>query len=176
MLAVTFPALIVPAERELIVSNPTYAVPTLIELKLPVRPVTVPTVSELAIIEPVLRDVILAIPAVAIPALIELNAPPAVVRDPIEPLLMEPAKSVPTVKLLNEPVPALRFVVFIEPDATIPALIELNAPAAVNSEPIEPLLIEPANRVPIVKELAVPTATLKKLVFSVPVVRVEINP
>lgn len=135
-----------------------------------------PTVRELTVIEPALRDVIFAIPAVAIQALIELNAPPAVVRDPIEPLLIEAANSVPTVKLLKEPVPELMFKVFTAPVVIVPALIELNDPAAVRSEPIEPLLIEPEYNVPIVKVLANPTVALRKVVFSVTVVRVEIKP
>ena len=159
-----------PAERELIVSNPTYAVPILIELKLPAKALIVlvnvfPIVKELATIDPVLRDIIFAIPIVPVPALIELNAPPAVVKEPIDPLLMDAANNEPTVKLLNVPVPALRLVIFAISIVAVPALIELNAPAAVRREPIDPLLIDVAKSVPIVNVLAYPTAVLKELVL-----------
>ena len=65
------------------------------------------------------------------------------------PLLIVSANNVPTVTLLKEPDPVLIFPVFIVPVVTVPALIELNAPAAVNNDPIEPLLIVPANNAPI---------------------------
>ena len=99
--------------------------------------------------------------ALIVPTLIELNAPAAVNNEPIEPLLIVPANNVPTVRLLNVPVPELRFTVFSIPVVTVPALIELNAPAAVNNEPIEPLLIVPANREPTFRLLNIPVVALK---------------
>ena len=64
-------------------------------------------------------------------------------------------------RLLKVPTPLLKFAVFINPAVSVPALIELNAPAAVNNEPIEPLLIVPANNVPTVRLLNVPVPALK---------------
>jgi hypothetical protein len=52
--------------------------------------------------------VVFIIPVVNIPALIELKAPPAVIKDPIEPLLIVPANREPTFRLLNIPVVALK--------------------------------------------------------------------
>ena len=99
--------------------------------------------------------------ALIVPALIELKAPAAVNNDPIEPLLIVPANNDPTIRLLKEPVPALRFTVFINPAVTVPALIELNAPPAVVKDPIEPLLIVPANNDPTVRLLNIPVVALK---------------
>ena len=162
-----------PAERELTVSKPTYEVPTLIELKFPAGTVNaLPTVNELAVIVPVLRDVIFAIPTIAVPALIELNAPPDVVKEPIEPLLIVPANNDPTVRLLNVPVPPLMFAVFNIPVVTVPALIELKVPPDVVKEPIEPLLIVPANNDPTVRLLNVPVPPLMFAVFNIPAVTV----
>ena len=160
-----------PADKELTVSKPTYEVPTLIELKLPANPVRLlvnafPTVNELAVIVPVLRDIIFAIPTIAIPALIELNAPPDVVKEPIEPLLIVPANNDPTFKLLKEPVPALIFLVFTIPPVTVPALIELKVPPAVVKEPIEPLLIVPANNDPTFKLLKEPDPAVTSEVLN----------
>ena len=69
-------------------------------------------------------------------------------------------------RLLKVPTPLLKFVVFINPAVSVPALIELNAPAAVNNEPIEPLLIVVANNVPTVRLLNVPAPALKKVLFA----------
>ena len=160
-----------PAERELTVSKPTYEVPALIELKLPANPLRLlvnafPTVNELAVIVPVLRDVIFAIPTIPVPALIELNAPPDVVKEPIEPLLIEAANNDPTFKLLKEPVPALIFLVLTIPAVTVPALIELKVPPAVVKEPIEPLLIVPANNDPTFKLLKEPVPAVTSEVLN----------
>ena len=99
--------------------------------------------------------------ALIVPALIELNAPAAVNNDPIEPLLIEAANNDPTVRLLNVPTSLLKIVVFSILVVTVPALIELNAPAAVNNEPIEPLLIDVANNDPTVRLLNIPVVALK---------------
>ena len=55
------------------------------------------------------------------------------------PLLIVPANKVPIVKLLAVPTFVVNKLI-----PTVPALIELKAPAAVNIFPIEPLLIVPA--------------------------------
>ena len=99
--------------------------------------------------------------ALIVPALIELKAPAAVNNDPIEPLLIVPANNDPTLRLLKVPTPLLKIVVFSILVVTVPALIELNSPAAVNNEPIEPLLIDVANNDPTVRLLNVPVVALK---------------
>ena len=69
-------------------------------------------------------------------------------------------------RLLNVPMPLLKFAVFINPAVSVPALIELNAPPAVVKEPIDPLLIVAANNVPTVRLLNVPVPALKKVLFA----------
>ena len=99
--------------------------------------------------------------ALIVPALIELKAPAAVNNDPIEPLLIVPANNDPTLRLLKVPTPLLKIVVFSILVVTVPALIELNAPPAVVKDPIEPLLIVPANNDPTVRLLNIPVVALK---------------
>ena len=69
-------------------------------------------------------------------------------KEVIVPLLIEPAKSVPTVKLLAEPNPVLIVLVFNAVPVIIFVFIELKSPFAIAKEPIEPLLIDPAKREP----------------------------
>ena len=75
----------------------------------------------------------------------------------------------PIVKLLAVPEAVLKRRVFRISIFAVPTLIELNAPAAVKTKPIEALLIMPANNVPIVKVLAEPDAVLKRRVFRISV-------
>ena len=96
-------------------------VPALIELKAPaavnndpIEPLlivaanNVPTVRLLNVPFPALMFAVFKIPVVTVPVLIELNVPPAVVKEPIDPLLIVAANNVPTVRLLNIPVVALK--------------------------------------------------------------------
>ena len=69
------------------------------------------------------------------------------------PLLIVAAYRIPTVKLLATPAPVLNKDVFNPLITAVPALIELNVPASVKREPIEPLLMDPAKRRPIVNVL-----------------------
>ena len=78
-------------------------------------------------------------------------------------------KMFPIVKVLAEPDAVLKRRVFRMSIFAVPTLIELKAPAAVKTEPIEALLIIPANNVPIVKVLAEPDAVLKRRVFRISV-------
>ena len=78
-------------------------------------------------------------------------------------------KILPIVKLLAVPAAVLKRRAFRISILAVPALIELKAPAAVKTEPIEALLIVPANKVPIVKVLAEPEAVLKRRVFKISV-------
>jgi hypothetical protein len=75
----------------------------------------------------------------------------------------------PIVKLLAVPAAVLKRRAFRISIFAVPALIELKAPAAVKTTPIEALLIVPANNVPIVKVLAEPEAVLKRRVFKISV-------
>jgi hypothetical protein len=79
------------------------------------------------------------------------------------------AKILPIVKLLAVPAAVLKRRAFRISILAVPALIELKAPAAVKTEPIEALLIVPANKVPTVKVLTVPEAVLKIRVFRISV-------
>ena len=83
------------------------------------------------------------------------------------PLLIVAAYSIPTVKLLAVPAPVLSTAAFSTLISAVPALIELNVPAFVKSEPIEPLLIDPARRRPIVNVLTKPNAVLNDLTDKV---------
>ena len=84
-----------------------------------------------------------------------------------DPLLIVAAYSIPTVKLLAVPAPVLNNAVFSILNPAVPTLIELNVPASVKSEPIEPLLIDPARRRPIVNVLTKPKAVLNDLTDKV---------
>ena len=149
--AVKLPLLIVPVKR----------VPIVKLLAFPIA----------ALINPVLMK-----PAPIIPVLIELNAPVAISKEPIEPLLIDPAKSVPTVNVLAEPPSVLRI-----PTPAFPVLIELNAPVSISKEPIEPLLIDPAKSAltfrisksafPLLIELKTPLADVIELTIIVSVAR-----
>ena len=79
------------------------------------------------------------------------------------------AKMLPIVKLLAVPAAVLKRRAFRILILAVPALIELKAPAAVKTEPIEALLIVPANKVPTVNVLTVPEAVLKIRVFRISV-------
>ena len=78
-------------------------------------------------------------------------------------------KMLPIVKLLAVPAAVLKRRTFRISIFAVPTLIELKAPAAVKTEPIEALLIISANNVPIVKVLADPDAVLKRRVFKISV-------
>ena len=99
--------------------------------------------------------------ALLTPAL--LTATKAEESDTSVPLLIVAAYSIPTVKLLAVPAPVLNNAVVSPLIAAVPALIELNVPASVKSDPIEPLLIDPAKRRPIVNVLVKPNAVLNAL-------------
>ena len=83
------------------------------------------------------------------------------------PLLIVAAYSIPTVKLLAVPAPVLNNAVFSTLTPAVPAVTRLNEPESVTSEPIEPLLIDPARRRPIVNVLTKPNAVLNALTESV---------
>ena len=109
----------------------------------------------------VLRLVLTVVTLVLTPERRLLSVIMAEERYMIEPLLIVPANRVPILRLLNEPVPALIFVVFISPVVAVPALIELKVPPAVVNDPIDPLLIVPANRKPTLRLLKNPVVALK---------------
>ena len=84
-----------------------------------------------------------------------------------DPLLIVAAYSIPTVKLLAVPAPVLNNAVFSTLIPAVPAVTRLNEPESVTSEPIEPLLIDPARRRPIVNVLTKPNAVLNDLTDKV---------
>ena len=85
----------------------------------------------------------------------------------IDPLLIVAAYSIPTVKLLAVPAPVLNNAVFSTLTSAVSAVTRLNEPESVTSEPIEPLLIDPARRRPIVNVLTKPNAVLNALTDNV---------
>ena len=98
--------LVLTAERRLLTE-------TMAEERLTIEPLlivpanNVPTVRLLKEPVPALIFLVFTVPAVTVPALIELKVPPAVVKVPIEPLLIDVANNDPTFKLLKEPDPAI---------------------------------------------------------------------
>ena len=84
-----------------------------------------------------------------------------------DPLLIVAAYNIPTVKLLAVPAPVLNNAVFSTLTPAVPAVTKLNEPESVTSEPIEPLLIDPARRRPIVNVLTKPKAVLNALTDKV---------